>query len=53
MKTEHAAQTQIAYGSRYGSAEHDARKLAERTGFPVLPYREVNGLSHCPRVIPS
>ena len=33
--------TMITYGSQYGSSEHYARKFAEYTDFPVLPYREV------------
>ena len=51
MTTNHAEPTIITYGSQYGSAEHYARKFAERTGFPVLPYREVKNLSGYARVI--
>ena len=43
--------TIITYGSQYGSAEHYARKFAECTGFPILPYREVKNLSGYARVI--
>ena len=43
--------TIITYGSQYGSAEHYARKFADCTGFPVLPYREVKNLSGYARVI--
>ena len=45
MNTNHGMPTVITYGSHYGSTEHYARKFAEHTGFPVFPYREVNGLS--------
>ena len=41
----------ITYGSQYGSAGHYARKFAECTGYPVLPYREVKDLSGHARVI--
>ena len=41
----HAAPTIITYGSCYGSTEHCAKKFAEYTDFPVLPYREVKNLS--------
>ena len=40
MKMDHAMQTLITYGSRYGSAEHYAQKFAECAGLPVLSYRE-------------
>lgn len=43
--------TIITYGSQYGSAEHYARKFAECTYLPVLPYREVKNLSGYARVI--
>ena len=43
--------TLIVYGSQYGSAEHYARKLAEYTGFPVLPYKAAKSLEHYARVI--
>lgn len=51
MTTNHAEPTIITYGSQYGSAEHYARKFAECTGFPILPYREVKNLSGYARVI--
>ena len=51
MTTNHAEPTIITYGSQYGSAEHYARKFAECTGFPVLPYREVKNLSGYARII--
>ena len=51
MTTNHAEPTIIIYGSQYGSAEHYARKFAECTGFPILPYREVKNLSGYARVI--
>lgn len=51
MTMNHTAKTIITYGSQYGSAEHYARKFAECTGFPVLPYREVKCLSDDARVI--
>ena len=51
MTTNHAIPTIITYGSRYGSAEHYARKFAECTGFPVLPYREVKNTAGFNRVI--
>ena len=51
MKTNHTTQTLVTYGSQYGSTEHYARKFAECTGFPVLPYREVKELSDYDRVI--
>ena len=51
MTTNLAESTIITYGSQYGSAEHYARKFAECTGFPVLPYREVKNLSGYARVI--
>ena len=43
--------TIITYGSQYGSAEHYARKFAEYTGFPVLPYSEVKSAAGYERVI--
>ena len=51
MTTNHTEPTIITYGSQYGSAEHYARKFADCTGFPVLPYREVKNLSGYARVI--
>ena len=51
MTTNHTEPTIITYGSQYGSAEHYARKFAECTGFPILPYREVKNLSGSARVI--
>lgn len=51
MTTNHAEPTIITYGSQYSSAEHYARKFAECTGFPILPYREVKNLSGYARVI--
>lgn len=51
MKTNHTTQTLITYGSQYGSTEHYARKFAEYTGFPVLPYREVKSAAGYDRVI--
>ena len=51
MTTNHAEPTIITYGSQYGSAEHYARKFAECTYLPVLPYREVKNLSGSARVI--
>ena len=51
MTTNHAEPTIITYGSQYGSAEHYARKFAECTVFPVLPYREVKNLSNYACVI--
>ena len=47
----HITPTIITYGSCYGSTEHYAKKFAECTGFPVLPYREVKNLSGYARVI--
>ena len=44
-------ETIITYGSRYGSAEHYARKFSECTGFPVIPYREVKSVAGFDRVI--
>ena len=41
----------ITYGSQYGSAEHYAKKFAEDTGFPVLPYRNVKSAAGYGRVI--
>ena len=35
----------ITYGSQYGSTEHYARKFAECTDLPVMPYRDVKDLS--------
>ena len=46
-----AALTIVTYGSQYGSAEHYARKFAECTGFPVLPYRKLKNLSDYARII--
>ena len=43
--------TLVTYGSQYGSAEHYARKFAEHTCLPVMPYREVKNLSGYARVI--
>ena len=43
--------TIITYGSKYGSAEHYARKFAECTSLPVLPYHEVKSLPDYARVI--
>ena len=43
--------TIITYGSQYGSAKHYARKFAECTYLPILPYREVKNLSGYARVI--
>ena len=43
--------TIITYGSRYGSAEHYARKFAECTGLPVLPCREVKNTAGYDRII--
>ena len=51
MTTNHTEPTIITYGSQYGSAEHYARKFAECTGFPVLPYREAKNLSNYACVI--
>ena len=51
MTTNHAKPTIITYGSQYGSAEHYARKFAECTYLPVLPYCEVKNLSGYARVI--
>lgn len=51
MTTNHTEPTIITYGSQYGSAEHYARKFADCTGFPVLPYREVKSLSGYARII--
>ena len=51
MTMNHTEPTIITYGSQYGSAEHYARKFAECTGFPVLPYREAKNLSNYARVI--
>ena len=51
MTMNHAEPTIITYGSQYGSAEHYARKFAECTYLPVLPYREVKNLSGYARVI--
>ena len=51
MTMNHTEPTIITYGSQYGSAEHYARKFAECTGFPILPYREVKNLSGYARVI--
>ena len=51
MTMNHTIPTIITYGSRYGSAEHYARKFAECTGFPVLPYREVKNTAGFNRVI--
>ena len=41
----------ITYGSQYGSTEHYARKFAECTYLPILPYREVKNLSGYARII--
>lgn len=41
----------ITYGSHYGSSEHYARKLAEFTGYPVLPYREAKHTTDYARII--
>lgn len=46
-----SVQTLITYGSRYGSAEHYARKFAECTGFLVLPYREAKKGDSYDRII--
>ena len=35
----------ITYGSQYGSTEHYARKFADCTGLPVMPYHDVKDLS--------
>ena len=43
--------TLITYGSQYGSAEHYARKYAQYTGFPILPYHEVKNAAIYDRVI--
>lgn len=43
--------TLITYGSRYGSARQYAQRLAEWTGFSVMPYDEVKSLADCDRVI--
>ena len=43
--------TLITYGSRYGSAEHYARKYAEYVGSPVMPYRDVKSTAGYARVI--
>ena len=48
---DHTTPTIITYGSQYGSAEHYARKFAENTDLPVLPFREVKKLSGYARVI--
>ena len=45
MITNYDKPTIITYDSQYGSAEHYARKFAECTGFPVLPYREAKDFS--------
>lgn len=49
MKTHY--ETIITYGSQYGSAEHYARKFAECTDFPILPYREVKNADNYDRII--
>lgn len=51
MTMDHAAQTIITYGSCYGSTEHYARKFAECTHLPVLPFREAQKLSGYARVV--
>lgn len=51
MTKNHAESAIITYGSQYGSTEHYARKFAECTGFPILPYREVKNLSGYARII--
>ena len=51
MTANHTEPTIITYGTQYGSAEHYARKFADCTGFPVLPYREVKSLSDYARII--
>ena len=51
MTMNDSGKTIITYGSCYGSAEHYARKFAECTGFPVLPYREVKSAAGFARVI--
>ena len=51
MTINYTSKAIITYGSQYGSAEHYARKFAECTGFPILPYREVKNLSGYARVI--
>ena len=43
--------TIITYGSLYGCAEHYARKFAELTDFPILPYSEVKNTAGCNRII--
>ena len=51
MTTNHTTQTLITYGSQYGSTERYARRFAECTGFPVLPYREVKSAADYDRII--
>ena len=51
MTVKATMQTIITYGSQYGAAEHYARKLAEYTDFPVLPYREFKGAATYERII--
>lgn len=40
-KRERDMRCLITYGSKYGSTKHYAKKFADITGFPVMPYSEV------------
>ena len=51
MTMNHAEPTIITCGSQYGSAEHYARKFADCTYLPILPYREAKNLFNYARVI--
>lgn len=44
-------ETIITYGSRYGSAEHYARKFAEWAGFPIFSYREVESTESYEQIV--
>ena len=46
MTLNHTASAIITYGSRYGSAEHYAKKFAEYNNFPVSPYSEVKTVTN-------
>lgn len=51
MTANYAEKSLITFGSRYGSAEHYAKKFAEITGFSVLPYRKLKSTAGYERII--
>lgn len=43
--------TIVIYGSRYGTAQRYARRLAAMLNAPVQPYMDTSGLSRCEQIV--